>query len=262
MHATRRFLAAAQGRHAPLFTLLAALVWIGSTILAQTTSGVADPRLADPKLNAHAAIIQNNHYGHMPIPQMLADAHAKAPSKGVTWKGLQLTIHEHPTVVPPGTESAETTRLRSYQKQACQADAIAVGHITASAYHLSASGATIYGDHIFVVDALLKDNQSSSIRQRPDIIVTRPGGSLVLPEGPVNVDPESFPRFQPDTTHLIFLKYIAETSAYQAIDSFSTLIARGNNWVIAAKPYSNLALPGFTRGALEATISSWLTSCK
>jgi hypothetical protein len=130
------------------------------------------------------------------------------------------------------------------------------------AYHLSAYGTAVYGDYDFVIGTLLKDNRISSIRSKPAIVVTRPGGSLTLPGGYVNNEFEQFPRFQSDALYLLFLRYIPESSAYEALDPNSTLVAAGNNWVIARKAFSGLTVPEFTRGVLEASIANWLTSCK
>jgi hypothetical protein len=224
---------------------------------AQTASDLADPRL-----KANANLLQNDSPGFpgISIPQLLSKARAGAPSRGVSWKGLDIVATDDVSASP--TESTTTVLLRLYPKQACQADAIVVGHTSSSAYHLSASGMAIYGDYIFVIDTVLKDNQASSIRLKPDIVVTRPGGSLTLADGPVRLELPAFPLLQSGVTYLQFLRYIAQSSAYQALDPFSTLLADANNWAIARKAFSRLAVQGFTRGSLEAMIGNWLTSCK
>ena len=237
-----------------LVKTLIVIATIGIALFAQTP-----PELADARLKANASLPQNNHPGiGTPISQALADARALAPSKGVTWKGLDLVVLGHPNVAGLGIPGL----LRRYEKLACQADVIAVGHITSSAYHLSSSGTAVYGDHIFVIDNLLKDNHALSIRGRPNIVVTGPGGSLTLPDGPIKFEVRAFPLLQTGVTHLQFLRYIPQSSAYQAIDDLSTLVATENNWVIARKDFSGLAMPGFTRGGLEARIGHRLTSCK
>jgi hypothetical protein len=236
------------------------LLIIGATVLnivsfAQTTSD-----LGDPMLKANASIAQHNPPG-IPIPQLLLNARALAPSKGVSsWKGLDIVASDDEAVSPGG--SIVTVLLQVYQRQACQADAILVGHTSSWAYHLSAFGTGVYGDYVFVIDSLLKDNKASPIRSKPDIVVTRPGGSLSLAEGPVTLELAAFPQLQSGLTYLQFLRYIPQSSAYQALDPLSTLVANGNNWGIARKSFSRLAVPGFTRGALEPTIGNWLTSCK
>jgi len=150
--------------------------------------------------------------------------------------------------------------LQQYQKLACQADAVALGHTSLWAHHLSDFG-TAYTDYAFVIDTLLKDNQKSSIRSKPDIVVTRPGGSLTVNNDLVTFEFQGFPNLQSGITYLQFLQYIPETFAYQAVDAFSTLVAIGNNWVVARRS-SAVAVPGLTRGVLEASVGNWLTFCK
>jgi hypothetical protein len=174
-------------------------------------------------------------------------------------EGARPLCQRHPPVSP--TTPIETVILQVYQKQACQADAIIVGHPIASAYHLSSSGTSVYGDYIVAIDTLLKDNKTSSIRFRSDIIVTRPGGSLSLPDGNVNFELWAFPRLQVNVTYLQYLRYIQQSDAYQAIDNLSTLVADGNRWAISRKVFSKVVIPGFTRPSLETSISKSLTSC-
>jgi hypothetical protein len=238
------------------------LLFIGAAIVnvalfAQTTGPSTGVDLAAPMLKLNAQRPQHNPPG-TPLAESLANGRAIAASKGFPWKGMRFIAKEGLLMLSPGAFNI----LQLYQKQACQADAIVVGQTNLWAYHLSAFGTAVYGDYDFVIDTLLKDNRTSSIRSKPAIVVTRPGGSLSLADGPVTHVFEEFPRLQSGTTYLLFLRYIPGSSAYEALDSSSTLVATGNNWVIARKAFSGLAIPEFRRGALEASISNWLTSCK
>lgn len=112
---------------------------LGMALFAQTTSN-----LADPALQAHATIPQFNPPG-TPIRQRLADAHLEAPLKGVTWNGLEFIITDDEALSP--STPVTTLLLQAYQRQACQADAVAVGNVTSSAYHLSAAGSYIWRLH-------------------------------------------------------------------------------------------------------------------
>jgi hypothetical protein len=115
-----------------------------------------------------------------------------------------------------------------------------VGHIKGSASHLSASGTTVYTDYDFAFDQLLKDNRNSPLGSAPD----------------------RSSRSSSRAHHTFkFLRYIPPSSSYTADDSLSTLIAVGNNWMIARKSFSNVTVPGFTRGPLEASTAAWLASC-
>jgi len=213
---------------------------------------------ATPGLQAHATLLQNNPPG-TPLAESLSRAQPIAASKGIPWKGLDFISGDEPGNVAGLNNNA---LLRLYQKRACQADAIVIGHAVSWVHHLSASGTAVYGDYDFAIAAVLKDNQAHSVLLRPGIIVTRPGGSITLAGGPVNFQFEGFPHLQSGITYLQFLKYIPASSGYYAVDPFSTLMASGNNWLITRKAFSRFVVPGFTIGALEASIGQWLTSCK
>jgi len=92
-------------------------------------------------------------------------------------------------------------------------------------------------------------------------VVTRPGGSLDLPDGHVNFDPLAFPRLRPGVTCLQFLRYIPQSSSYQALDADSTLVASGENWTVLRRAFAGFVLPGFTRRAFEVTVANWLADC-
>jgi len=238
--------------------LLIGAALVSVALFAQTTTGPrAAVDLAAPMLKSNAYRPRHNPPGTT-LTESLVHGRALAASKGLPWTGMRFIQNAGLPALSPGGFSIS----QLYQKQACQADAIVVGHTILWAYHLSAFGTSVYGDYEFVIDSLLKDNLTSSIRSKPDIVVTRPGGSLSLADGHVNFDLEEFPRLQSGTTYLLFLRHIPESSAYEALDSCSTLVATGNNWVITRKALSGLAGPEFTRGALEDNISNWLTSCK
>ena len=236
--------------------LLFIVAFANITLLAQTTSSPqAAVDLTAPALRAHANLPKYFRSGR-PLTQDLAEARVTAASRGIPWKGLRFIVND-------GDNLAGFTKigaLQLYQNLACKADVVAVGHTNLSARHLSAWG-TVYTDYVFVIDALLKDNQKSSIRSKPDIVVTRPGGSLLVNNDPVTFEFHGFPELNSTTTYLQFLKYIPESSAYQVLDPYSTLLASGSDWVVARRS-SAVALPGLMRGVLEVSISNWLTSCK
>jgi hypothetical protein len=182
-----------------------------------------------------------------------------ADAKAVPWSGIESVVFEGLQNVQGLTGPA---MIELYQKQACRADAVVVGQARLWSYHLSASGNAVYGDYDFAIDAVLKDNQAASIREKHDIVVTRPGGSLVLSNGPVSFKVESFPHLESAQTYLQFLQFIPSSGAFQALDAFSTLVLNGDEWVIARKAFLSFAVPGFSRGVLEASVAKWTASCK
>jgi hypothetical protein len=221
----------------------------GLSIVKSFAQGAAVD-LSAPALQVHARLTQNDRVGP-PLAGSLDHAHSVATSKGLPWKGLQRIVDDSPGNVSGLTSAAI---LEIYQKQACDADSVVIGHPSAWVHHLSASGTVVYADYDFVIDRLLKDNQASSLQSRHDIVVTRPGGTFSLANGPVTFESLAFPHLQSGASYVQFLRYIPESSSYQAIDPFSTLIAIGTNWMIARTAFSKLVLPGFALGALEPAI--------
>lgn len=219
-------------------------------LLAQPTAD-----LDSPKLRAHANLPKYFRAGP-PLTTDLANARVGAASRGIAWRGLDFVVYDADNIAELTATGAE----QLYRKLACQADSIVIGHTRLSASHLSAFG-TVYTDYILVIQHLLKDNSKSPIRSAGETIVTRPGGSLLVNDDPVSFDYQGFPALQSDITYLQFLQYIPESSAYQAVNSYSTLSARGNDWVVERQP-SGVALPGLPRGVLEKSLKVWLTSCQ
>lgn len=236
--------------------MVAVVVNVASTQTASAQPATVD--LTAPKLRANANLAEHNLRG-VSLSESLLNGRALAASKGLRWKGMDHVVSDEAGNLAGFNK---VSLLQLYQRNTCQADAIAIGHTDVWAHHLSASGTAVYADYAFVIDTLLKDNPTSSIQSRPVIVLTRPGGSLVLPEGPVTFDFQAFPHLQTGITYLQFLRYIPESSSYQALNSFSTLVATGHIWAIARKAFSGLVFPEFTRGAFEGSISNWLTSCR
>src|SRR5262249_34748241 len=151
----------------------------------------------------------------------------------IEWKGLMTTMYDAESDVA-GYNDRNSTALGIYQRLACQSSLIVIGHSTVSQSHLSASETSVYTDYDFVIDQLIKDNTISPVASRPDIVVTRPGGSLAVNGDPVSFISVGFPALQPGSRYLIFLVYVPASKAYQPVDSYSTLVS-GNEgaWLIA-----------------------------
>lgn len=230
---------------------------------AQGTVSVENAKaaLASPTLKANAGIIQHNPPGS-PIGGALSSAKAAAPAKGIAWKGLDFVAFDS-TAGSSGLAGLTDAALLDIHKQrACLADAVAIGRPVAESSHLSAYGTTVYTDYVFVVDTLLKDNAKAAIRGRSYIVVTRPGGSIDLADGPVKYESQEYPKLRPDGATLQFLRFIPESGSYHAIDGLSTFVATPDGWSIARAAAAARTLPEFKRGALEAVIQNWLKSCE
>jgi hypothetical protein len=225
---------------------IAVLLAVCAELLAQAPAASPSPvDLSAPALQFHASL----GYNDQPGPQ-LDDMLAR--SRPI---GLSLVIHDEPADV------SYFTPARAYTRLACSADAIVIGYVTRSLSHLTKSGSSIYSDYDFVIESVLKDNLRASIASRVDIVVTRRGGAVQLPNGNISLTVEVLPPFQPDTSYLVFLAHIPESGGYVAKDQLATLFLRGNQWYVARKAQCKISYPALSAGNFERTIDEWLRSC-
>jgi hypothetical protein len=209
--------------------------------------------LSSPVLQANADLPQYFRAGP-PIQQLLAEARANAVQKGIAWKGLIVEVSDADRVAGFSASSASNT----YTRLACSADLIAVGHVTSSASHLSSHG-LVYTDYLFVIDNLLLDRQPGSPR-KSSIVVTRKGGSTYVNSDPVRFQFESSPELNPGETYLQFLRFLPQSSSYQAVDTFSTLRKTDNSWALFRASLAP-TVSGLTTNSVESTVTHWLSSC-
>jgi hypothetical protein len=211
--------------------------------------------LKAPALRAHSKLPQYNR----PAPifsEELVRGRSLAASINMPWKGMTFSIPDAASVTP------DVTSLRdAYQRLSCDADVIATGHTDAWSHHLSDSGGAIYGDYVFIIDTLLKDNNTSSLSSHADIVVTRPGGSLSLQQGPVSYEDQSVPLLHSGAQYLVFLHYLKESDSYEPFDYSSTLSLKYRQWFIYRKAFSGRIISGLEQGPFEKLITNALTSC-
>ena len=209
-------------------------------------------------LRVHAELPQHNLFGPS-LVEALNSGRTLADSRRVQWKGMDFIVPDDPGNLAGFSLEA---LMKLYSQLTCRADAIAVGRINAQASHVSASSTSVYSDYSVLIERFLKDNRQSSIAQRAPIVVTRPGGIVMLTNGKASFDSQEFPRLESGATYLQFLRHIPESGGYQPIDSFSTLVSTNGQWAIARRAFSGLVVPGFSPRALEASIRDWSAQCK
>src|SRR5437016_12760510 len=78
----------------------------------------------------------------------------------------------------------------------------------------------LYTDWNFVVEEVLKDNPKASVQPGTTILVTRPGGKLVINKRMVYANCADFREFYSGQEYLLYLRYVPETGAY-SIDAGS-----------------------------------------
>jgi hypothetical protein len=220
--------------------------------LAQSTNKID---LSAPELQPNSRLWRHNPPGDN-LTEMLVRAHNVADERGLPWKGLDIIVSE-------GLDNIDTRTLATaFQKKTCKADAILIGRSDSAAYHLSETQTSVYGDYSFVIDDILKSNSSSLLVVSQKIVVTRPGGSISLFEGPVNVRFDAYPQFKPNMSYLLFLRYLPQSKSYEMIDSSSTLEQTNVSWQIATKSLPSVNSADLSRDKFISSIQKWLGNCR
>ncbi|MBD0370470.1 MAG: hypothetical protein ICV60_06510 [Pyrinomonadaceae bacterium] len=120
-----------------------------------------------------------------------------------------------PELSPKGRSSAPEAFLNNL---ASSADAVVIGTVTNKSSQLTENGAFVFTDYDVSVEEVLKDNGSNSLQSQSSIVVTRPGGRILLEGRVVTARDRAFKPFTVGGRYLLFLKYIPTTDAYHAVN--------------------------------------------
>jgi hypothetical protein len=103
-----------------------------------------------------------------------------------------------------------------FKKLADQSDAIIRGRIIKKVSQVTEDDTFIFTDYDVSVIEVLKNNVISSLENGSSIIVTRPGGKIVVNDVVMYIKDHSYlPLPNNNNEVVLFLKYIPETGAYQ-----------------------------------------------
>lgn len=135
--------------------------------------------------------------------------------KGDNSNELSITIMPG---MPELSLSGQVSTPEAFLKNlAAESDAIVVGSITDKSSQLTENGTFIFTDYDVVVEDVLKNSNANNIQPHSNIVVTRPGGRILLQGRPITARDKNFKPFVIGGRYLLFLKYIPATNAYHAV---------------------------------------------
>lgn len=135
---------------------------------------------------------------------------------------LTLAIHSCPVLSPEGRKTTIIDEL------AGTADAIVIGSISSKSSQITSTGTFVFTDYAFRIEEVLKTIDAVTPKPQTTIIVTRPGGKVLLNGGVATVVHLSFQPLLPGRRYVLFLKYLPATGAYQAVDDKGTYDISGS----------------------------------
>jgi hypothetical protein len=159
---------------------------------------------------------------NMKISQVI-DARAKSSETGDRILGLDLYVGAEEIITK--TETPENY----FGKLAQESDVVVRGQAIKKVSHITHDDAFLFTDYDFVVTEILKNNIGVPLAAGAKIIVTRPGGKVLVDGVIVKAMNHYFlPLPVGDHDLVLFLKLIQETGAYQSTNDTGSFELDGN----------------------------------
>jgi hypothetical protein len=105
------------------------------------------------------------------------------------------------------------------REMAGEADAVVIGTVKNKSSQLTEDEDYVFTDYDMTVVEVLKDNAAAPVQTNKEIVVTRPGGTILLNGRIVEALDESFQPLRKKNQYLLFLRFIPSTGSYEALNS-------------------------------------------
>lgn len=164
------------------------------------------------------------------IKRTLREIMARAPGQDIrTVQYIGLGEYQEP--VPARVKFA---------KLAAQADLVVVGTVTSKEAHLTDGETFVFTDYTIRISSVLKADPESSVADGDSIIVTRPGGKVVLDGILVTAEDEMFERLPSKGEEvLLFLSRVPGSATYESLPSVASFEVKNGN----VRPLTRLQAP-------------------
>ena len=161
---------------------------------------------AHSKLYSHYAQVKSDKT----ISSLISQAQSIGKSK-IVETGIFVGLEE---VLP------ETTAEKYFAELANASDIVIRGTVKSKSSQITEDEAFIFSDYDIIVTEILRNDGAAPLNTGQAIVVTRPGGKVLLNDYIVKAIDHSFEMLPVNKNEVIlFLKFIAETGAYQATSS-------------------------------------------
>jgi hypothetical protein len=131
-----------------------------------------------------------------------------------TSDGLEVTqLPPLRELAPGGRISVPGTFLNTL---AGSADVVVIGTVKGKTSQLTKNGTFVFTDYDVTVEEVLK-GKDASLQPQSSIVVTRPGGRILLQGRVVSAVDRVFHPFSIGGRYLLFLKFLPSTGAYHAV---------------------------------------------
>ena len=149
----------------------------------------------------------------------------------------------------PGGASTRPTAAEALRTLACEADAVVQGVVTSAASFPVESGTFLFTDYTLTVTDVLRSHGDVVVPVGSDIVVTRPGGRVVVGGRSLEAKINTVPMLDEQRPYILFLRHLSNTGTYLSpvgLPAFSILdMARalGNRPLTADVRLGQVGLP-------------------
>lgn len=158
--------------------------------------------------------------------------------------GFTIYIPAEQPDTPTQSEINNSALKRSrFQSMVCDADLIITAVPAKSTTQITEAGDFIFTDYELIVGDIIRDT-SNTLRSSSIVTLTSPGGSVSLNGKRYRVLDQSFGRLEGGRTYLLFLKFNAHGSTYQAASKYGTFALNGDRF----EPVANNTMPYWVQG--------------
>jgi hypothetical protein len=123
----------------------------------------------------------------------------------------------------------------------CESSIVVIGTMTEGSSQITENGEFVYTDHVFRISEVLKLTDGVALEPGSEILVTRPGGTVVIDGKRVQASDPNFPPFQPGRRYLLYLRYLPTSDSYKAGPEYSFALIHGRARVLTVHPLIDLS---------------------
>jgi hypothetical protein len=132
----------------------------------------------------------------------------------------------------PRSTSAPPFNLNEFlRRMTCDSDAVLVGQVKDKVSQLTENGEFTFTDYQVITEVILKNNTAAPINPQSTIIVTRPGGAILLNGKVIRGIDLSYKPFELGGRVLLFLKFIPATGAYETFRGEGSFMITGDELI-------------------------------
>ncbi|MGH9940835.1 MAG: hypothetical protein ACRD9R_00560 [Pyrinomonadaceae bacterium] len=149
-----------------------------------------------------------------------------------------ITLPGHAILSPDSQDEKDPV-----QEFVTRADAVVIGTVKGKVSHITGKGTYIFTDYTLSLEDVFKNDSSGRLTVGDNIVVTRPGGSVLLDGITATTFDSEYNLLEVGKKYLLFLSRVPATGGYQSLNDSSSFLVAGDK-AVSINETVNAELPG------------------